>query len=1198
MGEAGKLKKKTRRKEKKKKKGVEICTRDLCIHTCIYIYEEIECPHLKPGPLFERKFPVFPQPNSRQHTGMSLNFTGKPKRRNINLGNRSLSGHDRKSFLESARRDREERAQRRRKISAATMIQAAVRAMEDLHHKRGELGEQWAGRLEEFCFFYPYVVVRQEAEVSRHQLEVLQGQLRCALPEKTLESVVRALVDADKRLVAFCGGAGAENPADYTELVTMSIPVIRTAIEAIGTQADVTADVARLLGVLFDLFHVEKQLENDPRQVLSWIFEFSSAGFYRHKATLHTLLSQYRYVDVVDAMLDLGFEERQLVQFIDALVSDVLESKTIELRWRPKIVFLCNVCRLYQLELERTGATMSKRDLEFFSTVFPQCHVQGKPLYFASQFTAGQNLPSTFKDEDQAAIEMDPNDAETGTEDGEDGTLSEKCKFVIPQSLEKGLLNFYETDCAVRAALKYSADAPALCATFIYELLQLVAPQGTSRGSANAKMESSLLYLLISSSGVQTVRDPAVFMGKDPDSEGQIFMKNYSFESISRTPEITRYFDILRNPALISWWRTMYVVLMMYSRIVSSLSNSAMTDTMGDSAFSSLLFLFKDIAVKTVLYAHQYLQSAHGVRFDVSFQQVVLAALDLLRLVYRRNLRVKMLPDEYWTLGDFKASGILPLLGAIAQMHGAVEGRDNFDAGGSLRRPGAGNPTLELMRGEPLFTDGESSKFLRHIFAFDGDYNGNESENGDDVVRGSAGAMRILPSGQYQALSVFSYIPYMVPFAQRADVFHRLIKMDRARFVQDTNMARSRGTISRDNVLFDAFDQFYSMSGTAFKNPLAVQFVNSFGEVEAGIDGGGLTKELLTSIVNTVFIPSAENIGRNKGYRFFDATSDHQLYPSADFYLQKRYMEQNPGQTVVSEESIGLMKRVYRFIGMVVGKCLYDNVLIDVSFAPFFLNMLMCSETCAAFTGAADTGRESFRNSYDDLQLFDPELYGNLEKLLRFSPDDVASLGLTFSVTEQFEYRGQQYTLNVDLDGKDGNGAEKQVTAQNKLQYVLALARYKLNTRIKEQALAFMDGLCQVIDEYWLTLFSPYELQTLISGGDKGIDVNDLRANVVYGGYTASSNTVQLLFEVLKEFSAEEKAKFIKFVTSSSRQPLLGFKELSPKFGIRNAGDDLSRLPTASTCVNLLKLPDYNDKDLLRKKLLCSINAQAGFDLS
>ena len=110
----------------------------------------------------------------------------------------------------------------------------------------------------------------------------------------------------------------------------------------------------------------------------------------------------------------------------------------------------------------------------------------------------------------------------------------------------------------------------------------------------------------------------------------------------------------------------------------------------------------------------------------------------------------------------------------------------------------------------------------------------------------------------------------------------------------------------------------------------------------------------------------------------------------------------------------------------------------------------------------------------------------------------------------------------------------------------------------------------------------------------------------------------------------------MRFVTSCSRPPLLfvvflfksktadsivkspysGFKELAPNFCIRDSGGDQYRLPTSSTCVNLLKascltnelrmhfspdyfqLPIYKSDRVLRVKLLQAITSGAGFDLS
>ena len=44
--------------------------------------------------------------------------------------------------------------------------------------------------------------------------------------------------------------------------------------------------------------------------------------------------------------------------------------------------------------------------------------------------------------------------------------------------------------------------------------------------------------------------------------------------------------------------------------------------------------------------------------------------------------------------------------------------------------------------------------------------------------------------------------------------------------------------------------------------------------------------------------------------------------------------------------------------------------------------------------------------------------------------------------------------------------------------------------------------------------------------------------------------------------------------------------------------DPVNRLPTASTCFNLLKLPNYQKKGTLRDKLRYAINCNTGFELS
>ena len=44
--------------------------------------------------------------------------------------------------------------------------------------------------------------------------------------------------------------------------------------------------------------------------------------------------------------------------------------------------------------------------------------------------------------------------------------------------------------------------------------------------------------------------------------------------------------------------------------------------------------------------------------------------------------------------------------------------------------------------------------------------------------------------------------------------------------------------------------------------------------------------------------------------------------------------------------------------------------------------------------------------------------------------------------------------------------------------------------------------------------------------------------------------------------------------------------------------ETVGRLPTSSTCFNLLKLPNYNRKSTLREKLRYAICSNTGFELS
>ena len=96
----------------------------------------------------------------------------------------------------------------------------------------------------------------------------------------------------------------------------------------------------------------------------------------------------------------------------------------------------------------------------------------------------------------------------------------------------------------------------------------------------------------------------------------------------------------------------------------------------------------------------------------------------------------------------------------------------------------------------------------------------------------------------------------------------------------------------------------------------------------------------------------------------------------------------------------------------------------------------------------------------------------------------------------------------------------------------------------------------------------------------------------------------QAFWEAVEGLTPAQQADLLRFVTSCPRPPLLGFRHLAPPFTVQMAGSAAEpgageRLPTAATCVNLLKLPPYRGGAAqVRAKLVYAITAGAGFELS
>ncbi|KAF8727100.1 hypothetical protein HU200_019606 [Digitaria exilis] len=406
--------------------------------------------------------------------------------------------------------------------------------------------------------------------------------------------------------------------------------------------------------------------------------------------------------------------------------------------------------------------------------------------------------------------------------------------------------------------------------------------------------------------------------------------------------------------------------------------------------------------------------------------------------------------------------------------------------------------------------------------------------------------------GNTRASEIIKLAPFLAPFTSRVKIFTSQLASSR-QLASHSAFTRHRFKIRRNRLLEDAFDQLSMLSEEDLKGPIRVSFINEHGEEEAGIDGGGIFKDFMENITRAAF---------DVQYGLFKETADHLLYP-------------NPASGLVHE----LHLQYFHFLGSLLGKAMYEGILVDLPFATFFLSKL----------------KQKY-NFLNDLPSLDPELYRHLLFLKHYN-GDISNLELYFVIVNN-EY-GEQCEEELLPGGRD-----MRVTNDNVITFIHLVANHRLNYQIRAQSTHFLRGFQQLIPKDWIDMFNEHEIQVLISGSLESLDIDDLRSNTNYSaGYHPDHEVIEMFWEVLKSFSSDNQKKFLKFVTGCSRGPLLGFQYLEPKFCIHRAGvpgmeEHADRLPTSATCMNLLKLPPYKSKEQLQTKLLYAISSEAGFDLS
>ncbi|ELV09550.1 Ubiquitin-protein ligase E3B [Tupaia chinensis] len=222
-----------------------------------------------------------------------------------------------------------------------------------------------------------------------------------------------------------------------------------------------------------------------------------------------------------------------------------------------------------------------------------------------------------------------------------------------------------------------------------------------------------------------------------------------------------------------------------------------------------------------------------------------------------------------------------------------------------------------------------------------------------------------LDKDRKRAQLILQYIPHVIPHKNRVLLFRNMVTKEKEKLgLVETSSASphvTHITIRRSRMLEDGYEQLRQLSQHAMKGVIRVKFVNDLGVDEAGIDQDGVFKEFLEEIIKRVFDPALN---------LFKTTSgDERLYPSPTSYIHENYLQ------------------LFEFVGKMLGKAVYEGIVVDVPFASFFLSQLLGHH------------HSVFYSSVDELPSLDSEFYKNLTSIKRYD-GDIADLGLTLSYDE------------------------------------------------------------------------------------------------------------------------------------------------------------------------------------------------------
>ncbi|XP_059578286.1 probable E3 ubiquitin-protein ligase HERC6 isoform X1 [Alligator mississippiensis] len=348
--------------------------------------------------------------------------------------------------------------------------------------------------------------------------------------------------------------------------------------------------------------------------------------------------------------------------------------------------------------------------------------------------------------------------------------------------------------------------------------------------------------------------------------------------------------------------------------------------------------------------------------------------------------------------------------------------------------------------------------------------------------------------------------------------------------------------VNRNNLVEDTLRKLCLVEDSTLKKELMVAFKG-----EIGLDAGGVTLEFFLTLFEEMVHPEY-------GLFMYCETTSPMWFPT------------NPS----------IEKKKYYLFGILCGLALFNGV---IAYIPFPL---------AVFKKLLD-----MKPSLEDLKELSPVVGKSMQAVLDDEHDDIEeNLQLKFCMSTARNYH------DISWDNKDidliPNGSSIAVTSKNKRDFINKYIDYIFNKSVEVVYEEFKRGFYKVLDKDIVRFFHPEELME-VTIGNTNYDWNKFEENAEYHGiYTPSHPTIKMFWEVFHDLLLEEKKGFLLFLTGSDRIPILGMNCIRIKFYFNGALSE-DHFPQAQTCFQILFLPPYSDKEILKEKLLTALSNNRGF---